>query len=211
MEDTSKFRVPEQLAELDKMAQVEQGQSPLLEKLMQQHQQNVNEMSRNDLIREVKRLNGVVDKLDVMALVGKARGQMAPGAMPIPQLQHKEAFMLMLYRSEGGTDEKLIWNSRDGVTPFTVHIDGLKYDHVIHKMQGPFFDRPEGIIGQWETRTEAKMMEAWQRTLERAVLAGRMHKDKAAAMANRPDVARSWNLNIGLRSMATGRYTDEAA
>jgi hypothetical protein len=34
--------------------------------------------------------------------------------------QHREAFCLMLYRSEDGLEEELIWNSRDGVTPFAV-------------------------------------------------------------------------------------------
>src|SRR6185503_2818632 len=34
--------------------------------------------------------------------------------------QHAEAFMLMLYRSDDGTEEEYIWNSRDGVTPFVV-------------------------------------------------------------------------------------------
>lgn len=34
--------------------------------------------------------------------------------------QHGEAFMRMLYRSDDGADQEWIWNSRDGVTPFTV-------------------------------------------------------------------------------------------
>lgn len=33
---------------------------------------------------------------------------------------HAEAFMLMKYASEDGTVEEIIWNSRDGVTPFVV-------------------------------------------------------------------------------------------
>lgn len=31
-----------------------------------------------------------------------------------------DAFLRMLYRSDDGTEEEWIWNSRDGVTPFTV-------------------------------------------------------------------------------------------
>ena len=32
--------------------------------------------------------------------------------------KHAEAFCLMKYRSEDGTEEEILWNSRDGVTPF---------------------------------------------------------------------------------------------
>lgn len=34
--------------------------------------------------------------------------------------QHAEAFCLMAYRSDDGTETELIWNSRDGVTPFVI-------------------------------------------------------------------------------------------
>lgn len=34
---------------------------------------------------------------------------------------YSEAFMLMKYRTEDGTEKELIWNSRDGITPLTVH------------------------------------------------------------------------------------------
>jgi len=34
--------------------------------------------------------------------------------------QHAEAFCLMTYRSDDGTEEERIWNSRDGVTPFVI-------------------------------------------------------------------------------------------
>jgi len=33
---------------------------------------------------------------------------------------HGEAFMLMRYRSDDGTEDEILWNSRDGVTPFTI-------------------------------------------------------------------------------------------
>jgi hypothetical protein len=157
-------------------------------------------MSKQDLAREVVGLHEKLGKMDLMALVAKAR----------PTFQHKEAFMLMRYVSDGGTDEKLIWNSRDGVTPFQVHIDGLRYTHDM-KMQGPFFDRPEGIIGQWETRTEMEMMLAWRRVLNKAMLLGRMTEERVIELQNEPDAARGNWLQIGLRSMATGRYTDEDA
>lgn len=34
---------------------------------------------------------------------------------------HKEAFCLMKYATEDGSEVEWIWNSRDGVTPFIVH------------------------------------------------------------------------------------------
>lgn len=45
--------------------------------------------------------------------------------------QHAEAFMLMTYRSDDGTEEELIWNSRDGVTPFVITLrSGKQATHV---------------------------------------------------------------------------------
>lgn len=43
--------------------------------------------------------------------------------------QAKEAYCLMLYRSKSGREFR-IWNSRDAVTPFVVHIDGELFEHV---------------------------------------------------------------------------------
>jgi len=44
---------------------------------------------------------------------------------------HGEAFMLMRYVSEDGARFEVIWNSRDGVTPFCVHSrDGVEMRHV---------------------------------------------------------------------------------
>ena len=37
------------------------------------------------------------------------------------QHQHAEAFMLMRYRADNDpSDEEIVWNSRDGVTPFVI-------------------------------------------------------------------------------------------
>lgn len=36
------------------------------------------------------------------------------------EYNHAEAFCLMKYRSDDGTEEEVIWNSRDGVTPFVI-------------------------------------------------------------------------------------------
>jgi hypothetical protein len=45
--------------------------------------------------------------------------------------QHAEAFCLMTYRSDDGTEEEVIWNSRDGVTPFIITLrSGKQARHV---------------------------------------------------------------------------------
>jgi hypothetical protein len=45
--------------------------------------------------------------------------------------EHREAFCLMKYRSDDGTEEETIWNSRDGVTPFVVTLpSGKTASHV---------------------------------------------------------------------------------
>jgi hypothetical protein len=36
--------------------------------------------------------------------------------------QHAEAFRLMTYVSDDGTETEQIWNSRDGVTPFVISL-----------------------------------------------------------------------------------------
>lgn len=158
------------------------------------------DMSSNELMRHVRGLTDKLNRMDLTALVAQARKS---------PFQHREAFMLMRYVSTGGTDVKLVWNSRDGVTPFSMHIGGMEYTHDIPSMQGPFFDRPEGIVAQWETRTEMAMMMAWRRVLNKGMLLGRFTEERVIALQNDPDAARRWNLDIGLRSMASGRFTDE--
>lgn len=37
------------------------------------------------------------------------------------QLRHREAFCLMKYATEDGSEVEWLWNSRDGVTPFCIH------------------------------------------------------------------------------------------
>ena len=45
--------------------------------------------------------------------------------------QHREAFCLMQYRSDDGTEAEQLWNSRDGVTPFIITSrSGKRMTHV---------------------------------------------------------------------------------
>lgn len=61
---------------------------------------------------------------------------------------HPEAFMLMGYVSDDGQTGELIWNSRDGVTPFCVSSrDGVEMVHVDwrHDVYAPNFRPPPGM------------------------------------------------------------------
>lgn len=51
--------------------------------------------------------------------------------------QHKEAFCLMFYENEETRNGFVIWNSRDGVTPFIVGEDGVHYQHNHWSMDMP--------------------------------------------------------------------------
>ena len=82
----------------------------------------------------------------------------------IPKGKHvqKEAFCLMKYRCENCRKEELIWNSRDGVTPFAIgcsfcksegimqHVDwtGDKYlpDHFSKRGDRVFITMPDTIL-----------------------------------------------------------------
>ena len=45
--------------------------------------------------------------------------------------KHREAFCLMQYRSDDGTESEQLWNSRDGVTPFILSSrNGKRMAHV---------------------------------------------------------------------------------
>ena len=45
--------------------------------------------------------------------------------------QHREAFCLMQYQADDGTEVEWIWNSRDGVTPFVITLrSGKSARHV---------------------------------------------------------------------------------
>lgn len=61
---------------------------------------------------------------------------------------HGEAFMLMSYVSDDGKTGELIWNSRDGVTPFVVRSrDGVEMTHSDwnHDVYAPHFRPPPGM------------------------------------------------------------------
>lgn len=62
--------------------------------------------------------------------------------------KHSEAYALMTYLSDDGKTGELIWNSRDGVTPFIVHsVDGVEMTHVDwdKDVYAPHFRPPPGM------------------------------------------------------------------
>lgn len=119
--------------------------------------------------------------------------------------------MLMTYREVDGDGTLLVWNSRDGVTPFVINIGAKKYQHDIPLQQGPFFDLPRehAVTHVWVTRTDAQVLEAWHRTMDKAVEMGKIDPNKATSMRDSLEVAESWHYRIGLRNLETGRFTDE--
>lgn len=172
-----------------------------------QEVKNLAAQSKKNLAREIIRLRGLLK-----AFNGTLQGQVS--AAVSNQFQHREAFALMAYVQRGVPEGEAaevihIWNSRDGVTPFVVHIGAKSYEHDIMAMSRPHFDLPATATHKWETRTEAKMMEAFGRTLDLAVKLGRIEKDKAENIRGNAEVAASWNYRIGLRDLSTGNYTDE--
>jgi hypothetical protein len=77
----------------------------------------------------------------------------------IKKYNHVEAFCLMFYRCEKCGQLEVLWNSRDGVTPFIigcsecdgnmVHInmkfDHAVEDHIVEKGERVFIDMPESL------------------------------------------------------------------
>ena len=159
---------------------------------------------KKQLAREVVRLRAMVKVIQNATRNVRIDGH---------RFGYAEAFMLMTYvRVEGeGPDRLLVWNSRDGVTPFVINVGPSKYQHAILSMQGPHFDLPRDLepTHKWVTRTDREVMEAWHRTMYKAVELGKIERAKAESMRDNLEVAESWNYRIGLVNLATGRFTDE--
>lgn len=160
--------------------------------------------SKKQLAREVVRLQAMVKVIQ-----NATRNVGIDGH----QFGHAEAFMLMTYKEVGGGGQLLVWNSRDGVTPFYISLGSKKYQHDVLRQRGPFFDLPRehAVTHVWVTRTDAQVLEAWHRVVDRAVKRGRIDPDKAASRRDDPEVVKSWYYRIGLRDLETGRFTDEEA
>lgn len=158
--------------------------------------------SKKQLAREVVRLRAMVKVIQNATRNVRIDGH---------RFGHAEAFMLMTYKEVDGDGQLLVWNSRDGVTPFVINIGSKKYQHDIPRQQGPFFDLPRehAVTHVWVTRTDAQVLEAWHRTMDKAVEMGKIDPDKAASMRDNLEVAESWHYRIGLRNLETGRFTDE--
>lgn len=161
---------------------------------------------KKDLAREVVRLRALVKTIK------KATATVQPGSATF---QYAEAFRLMEYTqtnaAEGEQPEVLmVWNSRDGVTPFIVHIGARSYRST-RPLGEVHFDLPPAATHKWVTRTDAEVLTAWRRTLDKAVEQGKLDPDKAELQRDNLEAAVSWNYRIGLVSVSSGRFTDEEA
>ncbi len=169
-------------------------------------EKELRDAGRFRLAYEVVILREQRDRADRVAMeeTQKSRMRMEPA-----DLKFKQAFLLMTYVSQGGHLSMRIWNSRDGMAPFKITVDNITYEHDASKDSGLHFDRPEGCEAQWETRTVRGMMDAWGRSLDRAVLLGRLDPKKAEVARTDATQAKGFGLHVGLRSLETGKYTDE--
>lgn len=83
--------------------------------------------------------------------------------------EHAEAFMLMVYVSDDGHTGELIYNSRDGVTPFVVTSrDGVEMTHTnwSSDIYAPAFHPPPGMR-MFVDMTEEMAYEAAMANVER--------------------------------------------
>lgn len=188
----------------EERSQTEELRHAMQEMLAEDNPQvkNLAAASKKQLAREVVRLRAMVKVIQNATRNVRIDGH---------RFGHAEAFMLMTYREVDGDSTLLVWNSRDGVTPFVINIGAKKYQHDIPLQQGPFFDLPRehAVTHVWVTRTDAQVLEAWHRTMDKAVEMGKIDPDKAASMRDSLEVAESWHYRIGLRNLETGRFTDE--
>lgn len=160
---------------------------------------------KKDLAREIVHLRALVKTIK------QATENVDPSQ---PNFGHAEAFRLMTYiqtnaEKPDAPEVLKVWNSRDGVTPFIIHIGAKTYEHHIRAMTGPVYDLPDAATHKWVTRTDAEMMTAWRRTLDKAVASGRLDAEKAGQQRDNLEAAKSWNYKIGLVNVLTGKFTDE--
>ncbi|UTC28015.1 hypothetical protein [Stenotrophomonas phage A1432] len=171
---------------------------------------------KKDLAREVVHLRSVIKTIK------DATKRLQPGEPTAPTFQHAEAFRVMHYTETSlptpanprhttplNPKRIVVWNSRDGVTPFILHLNGVAYEHEVRSMGPVTYDLPDAAGYKWVTRTTKEVLEAWNRTLDRAVKIGKIPQEKADQQRNNLPAAESWNYRIGLVDLATGRYTDE--
>jgi len=189
---------------IEERSQTEELRHAMQEMLAEDNPQvkNLATASKKQLAREVVRLRAMVKVIQNATRNVRIDGH---------RFGHAEAFMLMTYKEVDGDGQLLVWNSRDGVTPFVINIGSKKYQHDIPRQQGPFFDLPRehAVTHVWVTRTDTQVLEAWHRTMDKAVEMGKIDPDKAASMRDNLEVAESWHYRIGLRNLETGRFTDE--
>jgi hypothetical protein len=81
------------------------------------------------------------------------------------QYNHAEAFCLMLYHCQPSGKTVLVWNSRDGVTPFCMHLDGREYQHINWRSdrQLPEFQMTQGHLFFRDTTLEESVYFALRR------------------------------------------------
>jgi hypothetical protein len=95
---------------------------------------------------------------------------------PSHQYKHQEAYRLMKYATDDGSEVEWLWNSRDGVVPFCIHnragdkpMQHVQWEYdVRHRVYNPlpgeriFIDLTPEIALQW---AEQHVERFWERSL----------------------------------------------
>lgn len=148
-----------------------------LGRLMMARRAKLEEKKMEDAHRKKPEDVTPTEMAQALALERLRRGaaELARGPEPAPaqggRFRHFEAFALMTYRGRPGSESEgqalYIWNSRDGVTPFSLHLaDGREFTHEMVGMRGPYFDRPAGATHEWYTRSAQEATEARRRNIQ---------------------------------------------
>lgn len=171
---------------------------------------------KKQLAREVHRLQGVLEEI-------KDAG--AGAALQAQLHRHAEAFAMMRYVGVDDGSVRMVWNGRDGVTPFSFSEvpGGQRFQHDVRSMvRGVYSPDMDGLGVDyvWETLGHDQAVASWHRYLDRAKaryaakaeeegvpLDGAAIERLNAARLREPDES----YYIGLRSVRTGRLADEVA
>jgi hypothetical protein len=130
-----------------------------------------------------------------------------------PHLVFEHGYKLLRYALDCHDDDTvvdtiIIWNARDGAAPEVVNIGAKRYLHQPQAATGPHFTLHAAAHYRFEDRTEAKTLKAWHATLDKMIELSCIDPDK---MVCRDDLeaARSWGYHVGLRNLATDRFTSD--
>lgn len=108
--------------------------------------------------------------------------------------QHEEAFCLMQYETDDGTEREWIWNSRDGVTPFALRLRSGRMARHVRRHEDRYAPEHEPkpgalmFVDMTEERARAIMVSRWEQ-LEKQSPESISHLDRDDTIES---VVRDW-------------------